>query len=234
MSTTPSNLSGGIGGDQTRDRLLDASERLFAERGYAATSMRDLTTLAGCNLASVNYHFGSKQGLYQALFERLLDDLRTERMTAVSQVAASAREAMDPAPIVRAFCESFLRPLRDRSHGMRLVQLMMTEMNSPQLPSDLFVERMIRPMEAMMTEALCGCVPGLQPPQAVACMHSIVGQLVHVANAWRVFTHAGMLDAPVFDLDRIIDHTVRFSVAGIRSYQSGTPNESAEGGGASC
>lgn len=205
--------------DPTQARLLDAAERLFADRGYAATSMRDLTAEAECNLASVNYHFGSKQGLYRALFERMLDDLRDERVNAVSGVAESARVAKDPEPIVRAFCEAFMRPLRDRARGMRLVRLMFTEMNNPQLPPSMFLERMVRPLEQLMTRALCGAVPGLAPPLAVACMHSLVGQLVHVANAWRVFEHAGVTDAPVFDLDRIIDHTVRFSVAGIRSYE---------------
>lgn len=231
MSTMPSNPPDGTrdaAGDPTRARLLAAAEVLFADRGYAGTSMRDLTAEADCNLASVNYHFGSKQGLYQALFERLLDDLRTERITAVRGVVDAACAAHDPEPIVRAFCEAFMRPFRDRSRGMRLVRLMFSEMNNPQLPPQLFLERMVRPLEALMTEAMCGAVPGLAPPQAVACMHSIVGQLVHVANAWRVFEHAGVTDAAVFDLDRIIDHTVRFSVAGIRSYQTG------DAGGESC
>jgi AcrR family transcriptional regulator len=44
----------------TKDRILDAVERLFAERGYAATSLRIVTAEAGVNLAAVNYHFGSK------------------------------------------------------------------------------------------------------------------------------------------------------------------------------
>jgi AcrR family transcriptional regulator len=51
-------------GAQTRQRLLDVAETLFAEHGFAATSVRDITSAAACNLAAVNYHFRDKQNLY--------------------------------------------------------------------------------------------------------------------------------------------------------------------------
>lgn len=58
---------------ETVERILDAASVLFAERGYAETSLRTITTAAGVNLASVNYHFGSKKALIQAVFARTLD-----------------------------------------------------------------------------------------------------------------------------------------------------------------
>jgi AcrR family transcriptional regulator len=56
----------------TVDRILDAAEGLFAEKGFAETSLRAITSKAGVNLAAVNYHFGSKEALIQAVFERFL------------------------------------------------------------------------------------------------------------------------------------------------------------------
>lgn len=53
-------------------RILDTAEHLFAERGFAETSLRTITSRAGVNLAAVNYHFGSKKSLIQAVFERFL------------------------------------------------------------------------------------------------------------------------------------------------------------------
>ncbi|MBB3168516.1 TetR/AcrR family transcriptional regulator [Simiduia aestuariiviva] len=53
-------------------RILDAAEALFAERGFAETSLRTITSTAGVNLAAVNYHFGSKKELIQAVFARFL------------------------------------------------------------------------------------------------------------------------------------------------------------------
>ncbi|WP_304638443.1 TetR/AcrR family transcriptional regulator [Pseudomonas sp.] len=58
---------------ETVERILDAAEHLFAEKGFAETSLRLITSKAGVNLAAVNYHFGSKKSLIQAVFVRFLD-----------------------------------------------------------------------------------------------------------------------------------------------------------------
>lgn len=63
---------------ETVERILDAAEALFAERGFAETSLRTITGAAGVNLAAVNYHFGSKKALIQAVFVRFLDPLVAE------------------------------------------------------------------------------------------------------------------------------------------------------------
>lgn len=60
---------------ETVERILDAAEALFSERGFAETSLRTITSTAGVNLAAVNYHFGSKKALIQAVFERFLEPL---------------------------------------------------------------------------------------------------------------------------------------------------------------
>ena len=58
---------------ETVERILDAAEALFAEKGFAETSLRTITSKAGVNLAAVNYHFGSKKALIQAVFARFLE-----------------------------------------------------------------------------------------------------------------------------------------------------------------
>ncbi|MGB3623376.1 TetR/AcrR family transcriptional regulator [Ketobacter sp. MCCC 1A13808] len=63
---------------ETVERILDAAEVLFAERGFSETSLRTITSTAGVNLAAVNYHFGSKKALIQAVFERFLEPLVVE------------------------------------------------------------------------------------------------------------------------------------------------------------
>ncbi|GLP97960.1 TetR/AcrR family transcriptional regulator [Paraferrimonas sedimenticola] len=57
----------------TKHKILDAAERLFAERGFAETSLRAITSKADVNLASVNYHYGSKKELIRAVVARYLD-----------------------------------------------------------------------------------------------------------------------------------------------------------------
>jgi AcrR family transcriptional regulator len=58
---------------ETVDKILDAATALFAERGFAETSLRTITSMADVNLAAVNYHFGSKKALIQAVFTRFLE-----------------------------------------------------------------------------------------------------------------------------------------------------------------
>ena len=60
----------------TSESLLDVGQRLFAKRGYDASSVRDITSAAGANLGAVTYHFGSKEALYHAVLERALVPLR--------------------------------------------------------------------------------------------------------------------------------------------------------------
>ena len=63
----------------TRERLLATAEELFATRGIDAVSVRDITEAAGANIAAVNYHFGSRRGLIDAIVERRADALGTRR-----------------------------------------------------------------------------------------------------------------------------------------------------------
>lgn len=77
----------------TVERILDAASVLFAERGYAETSVRTITTAAGVNLAAVNYHFGSKKILIQAVFARVLQPFCVELEGKLDQLEQSGSKA---------------------------------------------------------------------------------------------------------------------------------------------
>lgn len=86
---------------ETVERILDAAEQLFAEKGFAETSLRLITSKAGVNLAAVNYHFGSKKALIQAVFSRFLGPFCTslerelDRRQAKSEAPASLEELLE-------------------------------------------------------------------------------------------------------------------------------------------
>jgi len=93
----------------TRQKILDTAERLFATNGYHPTSLRKITSEAGVNLAAVNYHFGSKERLLQELFTRRLlplNLLRQERLEEVSAVAARENRPPLLEDLLRAFFET--------------------------------------------------------------------------------------------------------------------------------
>jgi len=98
------------GGTVTKDRLLDAAEALFMEHGFEATSLRAITTAAGVNLAGVNYHFGSKEELFQSVLTRRLDPMNQERVDLLSELEARAAPA--PVPCERILSAMFIPALR--------------------------------------------------------------------------------------------------------------------------
>ena len=91
----------------TRERILDVAERLFGERGFPATPLRDITTEAGVNVASVNYHFGSKEALLAEVLERRLKPINARRLELLDAVEA---QAGDGPPELEAVIRAFLSP----------------------------------------------------------------------------------------------------------------------------
>ena len=90
----------------TRTQILDAAERLFAERGFRGTSIRAITDLAGANLAAVGYHFGSKAQLVAAAIRRVTEPIIAEQPARLDRLLART-----PDPAVAELVEAFAGPL---------------------------------------------------------------------------------------------------------------------------
>ena len=87
----------------TKDRILGAAEELFAQFGFAGTSLRQVTSRADVNIAAVNYHFGSKENLVNEVFRRRMDDMSRQRIDALK--AAITQHPGELEPILAAFVE---------------------------------------------------------------------------------------------------------------------------------
>lgn len=108
----------------TKDRLLDAAEALFAEHGYSGTSLRQLTQAAGCNLAAVNYHFGSKERLAHEMIHRRFSPINEERLALLDELEARGNPTLEE--LLAAFVEPFLRfGRRDPEAVTTLMRLVM-------------------------------------------------------------------------------------------------------------
>jgi AcrR family transcriptional regulator len=201
---------------ETRERLIDAAGRVFAERGYRGATMREIADRAGATLAAAHYHFGSKQDLYRevarAHFERL------ERRLAESGGAIDARAAAKlsrPELVallrgrVRTMALTFLEP--DSLHAT----LMQRELADPnELP--FIVRRWIDPIRRE-TEELLHCLAPALPDAAIEfAARSVMGQVIFY------FTHRPALllmmrrrAYPAGFLDTITDHVVAFTLGGL-------------------
>ena len=74
----------------TKDRILGAAEELFAQHGFAGTSLRQVTSRADVNIAAVNYHFGSKENLVNEVFRRRMDDMTAARLSLLEKAVVVA------------------------------------------------------------------------------------------------------------------------------------------------
>lgn len=109
----------------TKSRILDAAEELFMEHGFEATSLRLITTAAGVNLAAVNYHFGSKEELFQAVLTRRLDPMNQDRLQLLAEYEATSaggggkngKGALTCEQIISAMFIPALKLARDHEQG---------------------------------------------------------------------------------------------------------------------
>ena len=108
----------------TVERILDAAEFLFAEKGFAETSMRSITSRADVNLAAVNYHFGSKKVLIQAVFTRFLDPLVQGLTVTLDTLEASGKRLDLKALIMLLFHQTFKREAQGRGDPGTFMRLL--------------------------------------------------------------------------------------------------------------
>lgn len=160
--------------DSTRLRLLEAAGEVFARDGFQRATIREICRLAGANVASVNYHFGSKDRLYSEVL-RYVDSVATERNPPFpdgwSRRPAQERLAM--------FIRQFLERAFDDSRPAWHEKLMMREMIEPTRALDDLTERNIRPRSEAL-QGICRELLGerASKQQVQRAAASIVGQCV--------------------------------------------------------
>jgi AcrR family transcriptional regulator len=202
---------------ETRDRILDAAERLFAERGYDAAPIREITAEAGVNVASVNYHFGGKEALYNEMFRRLLGELKSFRTDWIRSALHTAGSAATLETFLEAFAQAFVEPFLGGGRGRAFMALFDDEMRHRRLPREVFWEELVEPMLALAEESLQAVGLELDRTTLAMCLMSVVGQLMHVLMAQqRLCVEPPVAGFPT-DVRDYLSHIVTFSAAGIRA-----------------
>lgn len=134
-------------GAQSRERLLLAAMRLFAEQGFAKTSTREIALAAGTNIASISYYFGDKAGLYRAAFTEPAPH-RKEDVDAFTDPALPLRDAL------RLFYGQLLGPLTQGDMARLCLRLWFREMLEPTGLWHAEIDNDIRPAHAGLMQVL--------------------------------------------------------------------------------
>ena len=198
---------------ETRARLLHAAARLFAERGYARVTVRDICKKAHANVAAVNYHFGGKDGLYRAVMRHAM-----ETMQATTAAASEAGRGLPAADRIRAYVSVFADRLLGMHHETWIHQLMLREMSDPTPALGMVAEEVLKPRMAYLSGAiaeLLHCAP--DDPRVLRCALSVTSQFNSLL--W-TRTVAKLLDAETGapgSIDEIAEHIARFSLGGMKA-----------------
>ena len=207
--------------ESTRDRLLDAAETLFSDRGFESVGIREIAETAGVNLSGIKYHFGSKHGLYLETIRRAMDRQGSTEAWALLEAPVETRE--HAAASFRGFVRAFLRVLlRSDEAGSSVCLVMQSALESGEA-TDVVVREFVEPHHAR----LCGVVGQLRPDATRAersrAAQSVMALLLH-QRLFRPFLDrldrdgAVSGDAPPpgeAEIERLADEIAGFALRGM-------------------
>jgi AcrR family transcriptional regulator len=215
--TTVSEIS------DTRARILDAAERLFVERGLEATTLRMITAEAQANIASVNYHFGSKEALIEELFRRRLTWLNEQRLAELDKLEAAAGDApVKPRLIVEAFFGVAIRMAADVDGGGRsFMRLLSRTYTEPAAFVKNFLAEEYAEVLARFKAAFFKALPDVPQEEFLWRFHFMLGAMSYAvsgADAINVVGGDGKLQFDnAGDPDALYARLMSFLIGGLRA-----------------
>lgn len=201
--------------ESTREKIIQAAGPVFADSGFEGATVRDICNSAGVNLASVNYHFRDKLGLYIETVQRA-HEMR-------SQAIAVPQWSADTPPETKLYdlIHTLLKRALSGDDQAWQKRLMMREILHPTEACRPLVEKGFRPTFEVMLAVLDDLFPEeVSPADRRRCGFSIIGQILHYRLAGEVVT---ML-TPVreysesYSVDALSEHITRFSLAAVTSF----------------
>ncbi|MFC1652329.1 TetR/AcrR family transcriptional regulator [Planctomycetota bacterium] len=198
--------------EDVRERLLDAAESLFGRQGFDRTSIRDLTTEAGCNVAAVNYHFGGKEQLYTEMFRRQMSMVMGDCVASIDDVMASPEPSVES--LIRAWITPPLKAVAEQAPRAMMVRLLIREFLDQRIDMEHVACDIKEFFINHVSVALRGLVPGLDEPRSMLAVFSIEALFFHPM----LFMDYYLQLSPAQDVDKVIDHIVTFGAEAIRKY----------------
>lgn len=207
---------------ETKDRILDAAESLFVANGFQATSLRRITTMAGVNLAAVNYHFQSKEQLILAVMVRKLEPINRRRLSLLDRFEA---ETGPHPPSLEKVLAAFIQPIvDDQAAGVDLGSF-------PVLMGRLYTEPgglmqklfgvAFAPIAKRFKDAITRALPGAGPLDIFWGMHLTIGAMAHyLARPPALALLAGRGAAPVPNPSQSLGRLVAYMAGGFRALVS--------------
>lgn len=198
-----------------KQRLLDAAERLFAERGFEAVSVRDVTGMAGANVAALNYHFGSREALIGLVVSHQMGPVIKERLARLE--ALEKKWAGKAAPL-EEILDAMLRPLAGNVRKSDLpeqtrCQLLGRIFAGQGVISPQDVEHDMENARQRFTRLLAKTLPSVSSDDLAWRVQFITGGIIHLLMGSDAPLGEGGLPQPI---EATLGRFIRFAAAGLR------------------
>ncbi|BBO87251.1 TetR/AcrR family transcriptional regulator [Desulfosarcina ovata] len=204
----------------TKTRILDVAEALFASNGFRQTSISRLARAAGVNLAAVNYHFGSKDALIRQVIERRLlpvHRLRVQRLEAVRETCTAQGLRPDVAELLRAFVEPSFSLTRGGDGGQRFLLIIGRVMaESDESIRNIFI-RSFKPSFMLFFSLMRKSLPGLPKNELFWRLHFVASALGHAMRVHGAAMPSSELFPPKSDVDTVVRILMAFLTAGLKA-----------------
>ena len=205
-------------GADTRERILDAAERLYAEYGIHNTSLRQITSTAHVNLAAINYHFQGKDQLIAAVLRRLIAPINERRL----QILDALEDTAGDKPVaLEALLRAFLLPVFEaRDNHPRAAEIPRLYARIHSEPGDLITTifmPIVAPILVRFGPSFRRTLPQLTEAELGWCMHFTIGAMGHTLTASTDSgrPHEGRQQSGGWP--EMLDRVVTFCAAGFRA-----------------
>jgi len=201
--------------NDTKNRILEEAEILFAEKGFNAVSIREVTAAARCNTGAVNYHFQSKKKLYMEVFRSRWIPRELKMYEHLKETLARI-ESPSPATVIKAVAEAYLEGPLSEEELRRHRQLIIREINNPTEAFEMVADQTLRPLFAYLQGRLHPYLPGhLDDESLTLDIMSIFGVLLYFTYSRPMISRVtGRKYDPEFKA-RLVNQVVRFSLEGL-------------------
>jgi len=199
----------------TKNKILDAAETLFAEHGFSETSLRVITARAGVNLASVNYHFGSKKILIEAVFERYMTAF-TESLMAEMVEMEQQRQDIEVSSVLSTLVRPLITVDQVRPGGSRVfMKLLGRAYAETQGHIRRFAMQRYSHVLARFTRLLHKASPDTQPSEMFWRLHFMLGAFIFTLAGHEALQEISESDfQESVSVEQIIERLITFLSAG--------------------
>lgn len=204
----------------TQQKILDAAEMLFAEHGFGEVSVRQVVQKAEVNVASIHYHFGSKEALIEAVLSRRLTPLNAERLQLLEGFEGKAAKSGSDVPledVLYALIAPAVKMSRKTDAGKNFIRLIGRMFAEPSESVQAMLKTRFEVLFVRFSQAFRQALPGVKKKDYFWRLHFVLGAMsLTLCDSQRPALWSEGVCKPE-DIEEVVGQLVAFCAAGMRA-----------------